>query len=119
MAPTIVLKDGQLWLVLGAEGGPTIITSVANILIGVRDYGLDTQEAVNAARIHQQWLPDRIELENDLFSPDTVHLLQQAGNEVTPPDIEAEAECIAIDLATGTRMGASGARNESGRAVGY
>ena len=119
MAPTIVLKDGQLWLVLGAEGGPTIITSVANILIGMRDYGLDIQEAVNAPRIHQQWLPDRIELEKGRFSPDTVHLLQQAGNEVTPPDIDGDAECIAIDLATGTRMGASDARNESGRAVGY
>src|SRR5262249_34054238 len=50
MAPTIALRDGKLWLVLGAEGGPTIITSVANILIGMRDYGLDIQEAVNAPR---------------------------------------------------------------------
>src|SRR5205814_1731477 len=79
MTPTIVLKDGKLWLVLGAEGGPTIITSVADILIGVRDYGLDIQEAVNAPRIHQQWLPDRVELEKGLFSPDTIRLLQAAG----------------------------------------
>ena len=119
MAPTIVLKDGKLWLVLGAEGGPTIITSVANILIGVRDYGLDIQEAVNAPRIHQQWLPDRVELEKGRFSPDTVRLLQTAGNRVTPPDIEGDAECIAVDPATGERLGASDSRNESGRAVGY
>jgi len=119
MTPTMVLKDGRLWLVLGAEGGPTIITSVTNILIGVRDYGLDIQEAVNAPRIHQQWLPDRIELEKGRFSPDTIHLLAAAGNEVTPPDVDGDAECIAIDLATGERLGASDARNENGRAVGY
>lgn len=119
MTPTMVLKDGKLWLVLGAEGGPTIITSVANILIGVRDYGLDIQEAVNAPRIHQQWLPDRVELEQGRFSPDTIHLLAVAGNKVTPPDVDGDAECIAIDLATGERLGASDARNENGRAVGY
>ena len=119
MTPTIVLKEGKLWLVLGAEGGPTIITSVANILIGVRDYALDIQEAVNAPRIHQQWLPDRIELEAGRFSPDTVRLLQAAGNKVTPPDVDGDAECIAVDLSTGERLGASDARNENGRAVGY
>ncbi|MEA3181607.1 MAG: gamma-glutamyltranspeptidase / glutathione hydrolase [Gammaproteobacteria bacterium] len=119
MTPTIVLKEGKLWMVLGAEGGPTIITSVANILIGVRDYGLDIQEAVNAPRIHQQWLPDRIELEKGRFSPDTELLLQEGGNKVTPPDLDGDAECIAVDLATGERLGASDARNESGRAVGY
>jgi gamma-glutamyltranspeptidase/glutathione hydrolase len=119
MTPTIALKDGKLWLVLGAEGGPTIITSVANILIGMRDYGLDIQEAVNAPRIHQQWLPDRIELEKDRFSPDTIRLLQTAGNKVTPPDVDGDAECIAIDLSMGERLGASDFRNENGRAVGY
>ena len=119
MTPTIALKDGKLWLVLGAEGGPTIITSVANILIGVRDYGLDIQEAVNAPRIHQQWLPDRVELEKGLFSPDTLRLLQAAGNKVAPPDVDGDAECIAIDLSSGERLGASDFRNENGRAVGY
>jgi gamma-glutamyltranspeptidase/glutathione hydrolase len=119
MTPTIALQDGKLWLVLGAEGGPTIITSVANILIGVRDYGLDIQEAVNAPRIHQQWLPDRVELEKGLFSPDTLRLLQAAGNKVAPPEVDGDAECIAIDLATGERLGASDFRNENGRAVGY
>jgi gamma-glutamyltranspeptidase/glutathione hydrolase len=59
MTPTIVLKDGKLFLVLGSPGGPTIITTVANILIGVVDFSLDIQEAVNAPRFHHQWLPMR------------------------------------------------------------
>ena len=118
MTPTMVLKDGKLWLVLGAEGGPTIITTVANVLIGVADFGLDIQQAVNAPRFHNQWLPDRIELERDRFSVDTVRLLEAQGNEVVAGD-SGDAECIAIDLATGERLGASDSRNEAGRAVGY
>jgi gamma-glutamyltranspeptidase / glutathione hydrolase len=119
MTPTIVLKDGKLWLVLGAEGGSTIITSVANVLVGVADYGLDIQEAVNAPRIHQQWLPDRIELELRRISPDTIRLLRGAGDRVAPPEILGDSECIEIDLASGERLGASDARNENGKALGY
>jgi gamma-glutamyltranspeptidase/glutathione hydrolase len=118
MMPTMVLKDGKLWLVLGAEGGPTIITTVANVLIGVADFGLDIQQAVNAPRFHNQWLPDRIELERDRFSPDTVRLLEAQGNDVVTGD-SGDAECIEVDPATGERLGASDSRNEAGRAVGY
>lgn len=119
MAPTIVLKDGKLWLVLGAEGGPTIITSVANIIVGLQDYGLDVQEAVNAARIHQQWLPDQIELEPRRISADSIRLLKSNGNHLAPSSIASDSECIEIDPTTGERLGASDARNENGRAVGY
>jgi len=119
MVPTIVLDGGKLWLVLGAEGGPTIITTVANIIVGRRDFGLDIQEAVNAARVHQQWLPDQIALEPGRISPDTVRLLEQAGNHVAPSDLIGDSECIEVDPATGERLGASDARNESGKAVGY
>jgi gamma-glutamyltranspeptidase / glutathione hydrolase len=119
MTPTIVLKDGKLWLVLGSPGGPTIITTVANIIIGVQDFGLDIQEAVNAARFHNQWLPDQIELEPRRFSPDTVRLLEAAGNKLSSADIVDDGECIQIDLATGERLGASDFRNENGKAAGY
>jgi len=118
MVPTIVLKDGKLWLVLGSMGGPTIITSVVNILIGVVDYGLDIQEAVNAPRFHNQWLPDRIEMEPRRFAPDTVQLLKAQGNQIEWLEL-GDNECIEIDLATGERLGASDARNETGKAVGY
>ena len=69
--PTIVLKDGKLFLVLGSPGGPRIITTVANILMGVVDYGMNIQEAVDAPRFHHQWLPDVTDLEQG-FSPETV-----------------------------------------------
>ncbi|MDB6157802.1 MAG: gamma-glutamyltransferase 1 [Gammaproteobacteria bacterium] len=119
MAPTMVLKNGKLWLVLGAEGGPTIITSVANIIVGMQDYGLDVQEAVNAARIHQQWLPDHIQLEPHRISTDSIRLLKSAGNRLAPSDIVGDSECIEVDPTTGERLGASDARNENGKAIGY
>ncbi|MBB6095575.1 gamma-glutamyltranspeptidase/glutathione hydrolase [Povalibacter uvarum] len=118
MTPTIVLKDGKLWLVLGSPGGPTIITTVTNILVGVADFGLDIQQAVNAPRFHHQWVPDRIMLERNRFSPDTIKLLEGRGHAISFGGV-GDGECIQIDLATGMRLGASDGRNESGKAVGY
>jgi gamma-glutamyltranspeptidase/glutathione hydrolase len=117
MTPTIVLKDGKPYLVLGAEGGPTIITTVANILMGVVDFGLDIQDSVNAPRFHHQWLPDELHLE-DRISPDTVRLLQNKGHKIQMEHFWADAECIAIDSKTNERLGASDGRN-NGKAVGY
>jgi gamma-glutamyltranspeptidase / glutathione hydrolase len=125
MTPTIVLKDGKLFLVLGSPGGPRIITTVANILMGVVDYGMNIQEAVNAPRFHHQWLPDVVNFER-WFSPDAVRLLEQMGHKVesgeTAGGVRApywsDGECIAIDLKTGERLGASDVRN-NGKAVGY
>jgi gamma-glutamyltranspeptidase/glutathione hydrolase len=119
MTPTIVLKDGKLFLVLGSPGGPTIVTTVANVLMGVVDYGLNIQESVNAARFHEQWLPDQIMLENYGISPDTVSLLERMGHKIKgTPRFWGDAECIAIDQKTGERLGASDGRN-NGKAVGF
>ena len=119
MTPTIVLKDGKLFLVLGSPGGPTIVTTVANVLMGVVDYGLNIQESVNAARFHEQWLPDQIMLENYGISPDTVSLLERMGHKIKgTPRFWGDAECIAIDQKTGERQGASDGRN-NGKAVGF
>jgi len=117
MTPTIVLKDGKLFLILGSPGGPTIITTVANVLMGVVDYGLDIQEAVNASRFHHQWLPDELMLE-DRFSPDTVRLLEAKGHKIKRERFWGDAECIMVDLKTGERLGASDGRN-NGKAVGF
>jgi gamma-glutamyltranspeptidase / glutathione hydrolase len=117
MTPTMVLKDGKLFLVLGSPGGARIITTVANILMGVVDYGLNIQEAVNAPRFHHQWLPDTTLLELGI-SPDTVRLLGTMGHTVETRPYWSDGECIAIDPKTGTRLGASDFR-DNGKAVGY
>ncbi len=117
MTPTIVLKDGKLFLVLGSPGGPTIITTVVNVLMGVVDFGLDIQEAVNAPRFHHQWLPDEIRLE-DRISLDTVKLLQNKGHKIQIEHAWGDGECIAVDPKTSERLGASDGRN-SGKPVGF
>ena len=125
MTPTIVVRDGKPFLVLGSPGSSKIITTVANVLMGVIDYGMNIQEAVNAPRFHNQWLPDVVNVER-WFSPDTVQLLQKMGYHVQfglreGSDASAywsDAECIGIDPKTGERLGASDARS-NGKAVGY
>lgn len=118
MTPTIVTIDGKLFLVLGSPGGPTIITTVANILMGVVDYGMNIQEAVNAARFHHQWLPDEIRIERVGISPDTVKLLEGKGHTVKKGGYWGDAECIMIDPKTGERLGATDYRN-NGKAAGF
>jgi gamma-glutamyltranspeptidase / glutathione hydrolase len=127
MTPTIVLKDGKPFLVLGSPGGSRIPTTVANILMGVIDYGMNIQESVNAPRFHNQWLPDVVNVE-EWFSPDTIRVLEHEGHKVKvgdsssePPDpYWSDGECIAIDFKTGDRLGASDVRNNgNGKAVGY
>ena len=125
MTPTIVVRDGKTFLVLGSPGSSKIITTVANVLMGVVDYGMNIQEAVNAPRFHNQWLPDTLDVER-WFSPDTVQALQKMGYNVQiglhyGEDVYpywSDAECIAVDPKTGERLGASDGRN-NGKAVGY
>src|SRR6202050_1572846 len=125
MTPTIVVHDGKPFLVLGSPGSSKIITTVANVLMGVIDYGMNIQEAVNAPRFHNQWMPDVLYVEH-WFSPETVQALQKMGynvqiglryGEFVSP-YWSDAECIAIDPKTGERLGASDDRND-GKAVGY
>jgi len=125
MTPTIVVRDGKTVLVLGSPGSSKIISTVANVLMGVVDYGMNIQEAVNAPRFHNQWLPDVVDVEK-WFSPDTVSALRQMGYNVevglhfgtAVVPYWSDAECIAIDAKTGDRLGASDGRN-GGKAVGY
>jgi len=125
MTPTMVVHEGKTVLVLGSPGSSKIITTVANVLMGVLDYGMNIQEAVNAPRFHNQWLPDVLNVEQ-WFSPDTVQRLQKKGYKVefglhdggAVSPYWSDAECIAIDPKTGERLGASDYRN-NGRAVGY
>ena len=125
MTPTIVVHDGKTVMVLGSPGSSKIITTVANVLMGVVDYGMNIQEAVNAPRFHNQWMPDVLSVEQ-WFSPDTLNLLHHMGYNIEVglhygADVDfywSDAECIAVDVKTGDRLGASDGRG-SGKAVGY
>jgi gamma-glutamyltranspeptidase / glutathione hydrolase len=126
MTPTIVLYNGKLAMVLGSPGSSKIITTVANVLMGVVDYGMNLQEAVNAPRFHQQWLPDLVNVEKG-FSPDTLNAMRKMGYNVQVglrdgdyfSPYWSDAECIAIDEKTGERLGATDGRNSNGKAMGY
>jgi gamma-glutamyltranspeptidase/glutathione hydrolase len=117
MTPTMVLKDGKLFLVLGSPGGARIITTVANILMGVVDYGMDIQQAVNAPRFHNQWLPEESYIEPGI-SPDTRRTLNSMGHKLREEPSWSDGECVAIDLKSGVRFGASDTRN-NGKPVGF
>ena len=126
MTPTIVVHNGKAVMVLGSPGSSKIITTVANVLMGVVDYGMNIQEAVNAPRFHNQWLPDVVNVEK-WFSPDTLVALRKMGYNVQiglhdgtyTASYWSDAECIAIDEKTGDRLGATDGRNSNGKAMGY
>ena len=85
MTPTIVLSnDGRPLLVLGTPGGARIITTVLEVIVNVIDYGMTLQEAVDAPRIHHQWLPDTVGAEPFALSADTVQALTRAGYRIVP-----------------------------------
>jgi gamma-glutamyltranspeptidase/glutathione hydrolase len=94
-------------------------------LMAVIDYRMNLQEAVNAPRFHNQWLPDVVNVEKTFF-PDTVNILRKMGYKVqiglgegdTSP-YWSDAECIGIDEKSGDRLGATDGRNSNGKAVGY
>ena len=125
MTPTIVVHNGKSVMILGSPGSSKIITTVANVLLGVVDYGLNLQEAVDAPRFHNQWLPDVVNVEKTL-SPDTQNLLRSMGYKIQiglgAGDTDgywSDAECIAVDEKSGQRLGATDVRNSNGKAMGY
>jgi gamma-glutamyltranspeptidase/glutathione hydrolase len=117
MTPTIVLRDGTPFMVLGAPGGPRITTAVLQVLLNVIDFGMNIQDAVDAPRFHHQWKPDRLYLEGGI-SPDTVRLLEARGHaiEYSPGVVLARVEAILIDR--GWLQGAADSR-WVGKAEGY
>lgn len=82
MTPTIVLKEGEVFLVLGTPGGATITTSVFQVILDVVAHGMSLQEAVDQKRFHHQWLPDEIAIEDSAFSTATWHALRALGHHV-------------------------------------
>jgi gamma-glutamyltranspeptidase / glutathione hydrolase len=125
MTPSIVLRDGKPWFAIGSPGGPTIINTVLQTIVNVIDFDMDMQEAIDAPRVHHQWIPDHIFWERFGVSPDTRERLERMGHTFrnipgssrTPSDI-GDAHGVMIDRTTGMRLGASDPRL-GGVAVGY
>lgn len=131
MSPTIVSKDGKPFMVIGSPGGSRIITITLEAIMNVIDHGMDLQEAIDAPRIHHQWLPDRVYMEPYALSPDTLRLLAGMGYDVgVDPDwtIWGEAAGILVggrnlkEIAAGDGAryyGAIDSRATAGAAIGY
>ena len=120
MTPTIVLrKDGSLWFTVGSPGGPTIINTVLCIITKVIDYEMNIQQAIDAPRIHHQWLPDELIGEPYGLSGDTQRALTTRGHTLAKKRYLGDAEGIMIEEKTGVRLGATDPRRSDGLAVGY
>jgi gamma-glutamyltranspeptidase/glutathione hydrolase len=117
MAPTLVKKDGRLFLVLGSPGGSRIITAVLETLINILDHGMAPQEAVDAPRFHHQWLPDKVYYEPRGLSPDTLERLRGIGHALAEQPPWGAVELI--EIANGHFLGANDSRRPAGAAVGY
>lgn len=117
MSPTIVLRDDEPVMTLGAAGGPKIITGVLLTIIGHFDLGLSTEEAVAQARFHHQWAPDQVMVEAE-FSPSLVKQLQTRGHRVTVAEQFSTLQAISRDGAGAPFVGVSDPR-VPGKAAGY
>ncbi len=116
MTPTIVKKDGKNFLVTGSPGGSRIITTTLQVVMNVIDHGMNIQSAVSAPRIHDQWLPDEIRIE-DGISPDTIALLEAMGHKVSQQEAMGAAQSILIED-DGTFTGGADPRRSTSSAMG-
>lgn len=127
MSPTIVTRDGKPVLVVGTPGGSRIITAVLQTILNVIDYDMNIQEAVDAPRFHQQWLPETTAVENFALSPDTRALLTAMGHRFTGPQPPNHIAAILVGAPTLNGKprgvykfyGANDPRKNSGLAAGY
>ena len=119
MTPTIVAKDGELFMVTGSPGGRTIINTVLQTILNVVDHQMNAQAAVDAGRIHHQWLPDRIQYERQGFSPDTLNILKWLGHDLREGSEQGVAQVIVVNRADGMLEGGLDLRAPDGGAASY
>ncbi len=116
MTPTIVMRDGKPFLITGSPGGSLIITTVLQVILNVIEYGLNVAEATNAPRVHHQWFPDVLRVEEGISS-DTINILRSMGHNVVIKSTMGSADTImCLD---GYLYGASDPRRPGGLAAGY
>jgi gamma-glutamyltranspeptidase/glutathione hydrolase len=118
MTPTIIEKDGKLFMTAGAPGGSRISTAVMQVILNVIDFGMNVQDAIDAPRVHHQWRPDRLSLERGI-SPDTVAILKSRGYDVDYAPGVVLAQVAAIVRDGGWLQGGSDGRSAMGKAAGY
>ncbi len=118
MSPTILAREGKLFMVTGSPGGRTIINTVLMTILNVVDFGMNAQEAVDAGRMHHQWLPDRLTVERYGFSADTIKVLRAMGHTVTEGEGQGAAQVIVFDQKEDRLEGGVDRRAPDGRAAG-
>ncbi|MBD9603043.1 gamma-glutamyltransferase [Pseudomonas sp. PDM10] len=127
MSPTIVTKDGKVVMVVGTPGGSRIITATLLTMLNVIDYGMNIQEAVDAPRFHQQWLPEETNLETFTTSPDTVKMLESWGHKFAGPQDANHVAAILVGapslegkpVGKNRFYGANDPRRNTGLSLGY
>ena len=127
MSPTIITKDGKPVMVVGTPGGSRIITAVTHTIMNVIDYGMNVQEAVDAPRFHQQWLPDLTNMDTFSISPDTQKILVGMGHTLGNPQPANHLAAILVGAPTlggkprgnNKFYGANDPRRNTGLAAGY
>ena len=124
MTPTILAKNGKLFLVIGSPGGPAIINTVLQVILNVVDHNMNLAQAIAAPRLHHQWLPDQIRAETYALPQDVLAALKAMGHTFAESAGKqaiywGDAEGILIDLRSGDLMGASDPRSPDAAARGY
>ncbi len=119
MAPTILAKDGALVMVTGSPGGRTIISTVLLTVLNVADFGMNAQAAVDAPRFHHQWLPDRLDYERLLLSPDALEKLEARGHSLHSIASQGAAEVIVVNPRGNVLEGGFDRRRSTSGAVGF
>ncbi len=119
MTPVILTRGGAPALVVGSPGGRTIINTVLQVVLNVVDHELDIRAAIEAPRIHHQWLPDVLQYEARGFAPEDRRELEAMGHALRKRQVQGCAMGIMIDPGTGVRSGAADSRSVEGGVAGY
>jgi gamma-glutamyltranspeptidase/glutathione hydrolase len=119
MTPSIIAREGKLVAVIGSPGGRTIINTVLQVTLNLIDHAMTIQDAVNAPRLHHQWLPDRIQVEQNGVTPETAAALERMGHRVRVGGRQGTAHSVFVDPRSGERIGAPDPRDPDSGASGH